>query len=64
MASDLSLHYLPTSHKKGARLIWVKKKHILLFEKVLYYRTNYLEIKFVVINSYKLNQIMIMDYKP
>ena len=26
MASDLSLHCLPTSHKKDARLIWVKRE--------------------------------------
>ena len=27
--SDLALHSLPMSHKKGARLIWVKKKFSL-----------------------------------
>ena len=25
MASDLGLHCLPTSHKKDARLVWVKQ---------------------------------------
>ena len=30
VASDLGLHYLPMSHKKGARLIWVKNAIILL----------------------------------
>ena len=30
VASDLGLHYLPMSHKKGARHIWVKNAIILL----------------------------------
>ena len=30
VASDLGLHYLPLSHKKGARHIWVKNAIILL----------------------------------
>ena len=27
MASDLGLHCLPMSHKKGARIIWVNPCH-------------------------------------
>ena len=30
VASDLGLHYLPMSHKKGAMHIWVKNAIILL----------------------------------
>ena len=30
VASDLGLHYLPMSHKKDARHIWVKNAIILL----------------------------------
>ena len=30
VASDLGLHYLPMSHKKDARHIWVKHALILL----------------------------------
>ena len=30
LASDLGLHYLPMSHKKDARHIWVKNAIILL----------------------------------
>ena len=30
VASDLGLHYLPMSHKKDTRPIWVKNANILL----------------------------------
>ena len=30
VASDLGLHYLPMSHKKDARLIWVNRKMTIL----------------------------------
>ena len=36
MAPDLGLHCLPMSHKKDARLIWVKDTIIKKREKALY----------------------------
>ena len=33
VASDLGLHYLPMSHKKGARHIWVKMQLFCLSHK-------------------------------
>ena len=33
VASDLSLHYLPMSHKKDARYIWVKMQLFCLSHK-------------------------------
>ena len=33
VASDLGLHYLPMSHKKDARHIWVKMQSFCLFHK-------------------------------
>ena len=33
MASDLGLHYLPMSHKKDARHIWVKMKLFCLYHR-------------------------------
>ena len=35
VASDLDLHYLPMSHKKDARHIWVKNSIILLISSEL-----------------------------
>ena len=47
VASDLGLHYLPMSHKRDARHIWVKNAIILLISYELQkFRKNIVEIIF------------------
>ena len=49
VASDLGLHYLPMSHKKDARHIWVKNAIILLTSRELQKFGKYIiEIMFLV----------------
>ena len=63
-ASDLGLHSLPLSHKRDARLIWVKTLHTTIPHDKLKFKRNKLSISIFFIKMEMIVLIMLFWVTP